>query len=239
MEEYEQLLVYQSLEEPIEDEQASVVLPNHFILLGKALLFPLGLSFIIILSSLLMLEDRTELSIRLRQVETGSTVRYYLSVSLFALGYFLVFILSTYLWSGLLVSLFGQPLFDVAPSWQAPVLMQGKIIEGMSSINIFVLILVILFVSYLFFFIVFQLFSQVIKQLILSVVSFIVFVTFGYYLADTWSFLKQWFNPFQLFYFEDLLVNGQYLSIYGRLIATLGWTILGFLLVSKENARGV
>src|SRR5699024_2129017 len=85
LEEYEQLLVYQSLEEPIEDEQASVVLPNHFILLGKALLFPLGLSFIIILSSLLMLEDRTELSIRLRQVETGSTVRYYLSVSLFAL----------------------------------------------------------------------------------------------------------------------------------------------------------
>lgn len=235
LDEYERLLVYQVLGEPVESEDASIAMPNHLILLGQTVLFPLILSFLIIMVSLLMIEDRTEDSIRLRTIETGSNVLYLLSSSLFAIIHFIFFVASMYVWSSLLIVIFGGPLFNESPSWQSPVLINEEVIEGMTFIRFFIIINLTLIVSYLVFFTLFQLISKLLRQNILSIITLITVTMVGYYLTESFDQLQHWINPFQLFFFEQFIVSGQVHHIFYGLIIALLFSVIGFTIVSNEK----
>lgn len=204
--EFDRITAFLAADEPMEDEEVSLASPNHIVLLAQFFLNPFILLVLVLLISLVFIEETSEGSLALQLTEVKSRGGWFLSNRLFSTGLFCFGLASSFLASRVLLFVFGRSFFETSPSWSAPVLLNSQVQEGFTLLSYFLLILLILVVLFLFFH---QLFSFILIHIKHTVMGTVVFLSIGvlsFYITQVYQVFQHWLNPFQFFFVDEWIV---------------------------------
>ncbi|QJS96453.1 hypothetical protein [Dolosigranulum pigrum] len=220
------LLQYQTDEEPLEFETASIALPNHLNLMIDLLTHPIGISTIVILSSIIYTQMLIGDSDKFHLIEVPSRKRWLIGEQLNSLSIIVVSALLILLINAVLALTIGEPLFGWHPSFFSKVVMEEvvypKITQGLYLAVGFGVLVVLSFLSV-------QLFSHLLilsRQVVFSVVGLGMIIIGGVEFTSSTSILQSWWNPFYLFHWQDILLKNSTSFLLGLVGMTLSMTVL-------------
>ena len=231
--EFDTLAAFLSASEPMENEQVSLTAPNHIVLLARLFMNPFVLIILVLLISLVLVEEVSEDSLTLQLTETEKPIYWFFSNRLFSTSLFIFGLLTSFMLSFALLNLFGRPLFDTAPSWGAPIVLNDYVHNQLTILTYFILIMVILIVAFLFLHQLFTVILLYVKKVMLSVIVFFTISLLGFFFTQAYQTLLHWSNPFALFFINEWLASNQ----LNELILGLGITCIMSGLLFTVAAR--
>lgn len=235
--EFDRLSAFLSAGEPMENEHVSLTAPNHIVLLAHLFVNPFVLVILVLLISLVLVEEVSEDSLALQLTEAEKAVYWFLSNRLFSFALFIFGLASSFLFSFALLSIFGRPFFDSSPSWRAPIVLNDYVHDQLTILTYFILLILILFVAFLFLHQLFTVILLYVKKVMLSVIVFFTISLLGFFFTQAYQILLHWSNPFALFFINEWLVYNQLNELIIGLVITFIVSGLLFTVAARKLKR--
>lgn len=176
----------------------------------------------------------SEGSLRLELTETNHRFKWFSFNRLFSIILFILTLFLSLLLSRILLFLFGRSIFNVSPSWGAPLVLNGQVYETLILGGYFLLVLMVIIVSFIFLHQLFSLLLIYIKQPIISIVLFSTIGIFSYFFTQIFTGLQHWLNPFQLFFIDDLIRNNQLNQLFLGIGESLIFSFVLFIITLNK-----
>lgn len=223
--------LFAQADEPIEFQKASLAPLNLLILFMQFFRLPFLLLLMIITANLYFADERNHHAF-MRQ-ETTSITRWVWGQTIITDCLFLIlFLASMALLYGMSL-IFDDPLFYKSPSIYAPVLFEYQVLPHIHLGQYMIYLVLTLFILYLFLGQIFRLIIAFDGERLVQVPIFLGTILLAYYGTKSIPSLQNWWNPWQLFFFEHYFASGDVLLFWINFIVTVGL----FFLISQINQK--